>query len=466
MEEIYLKDLIKIVNGRFLIGDPNLSVKSISIDSRTVRKGQFFFAIKGKTYDGHDFIKEAMERGADGILYSRKDVDFIKPFPNFSSVVKVDNTLLALGEFAKAYRERFKDLKVVGITGSNGKTTTKEMLSSILKTKNKTVSNRGNFNNRIGLPLSLLELDSETKFGVFEIGTSVYGEIKILADILKPDVAVITNIGFSHLETFGSPQGVFKEKRELLESVSEDGFVVLNNDDEILKKISHKMYPKVITFALYGGADIYANNVILWSDKPRFTLHYGDSSAEIIMPVKGKFNILNALAAAATAFGLGYNIDDVKKGIESFTPPVMRMETFVTQSGVTLINDAYNANPSSTREAIQGVCEAYIDSEISLVLGDMLELGANSDEYHFELGNFINTQNIKSVYLIGDMTAYTKEALNKNAVHHSKGMDSLLRNLEQASLNPRSVFLFKASRGMNLDEVCRKFFTILERRKK
>ncbi|MCL2484707.1 MAG: UDP-N-acetylmuramoyl-tripeptide--D-alanyl-D-alanine ligase [Endomicrobia bacterium] len=466
MEAVYLKDLIKIVKGKFLIGDPNLLVKNITIDSRTVRKGQVFFAIKGRNYDGHDFIKEAIERGADAIIYSREEVDFAKPFPNFSSIIKVEDTLVALGEFAKAYRERFKDLKVIGITGSNGKTTTKEMLASILRTKNKTVSNKGNFNNRIGLPLSLFELDSETKYGVFEAGTSLFGEIKILADILQPDVAIVTNIGFSHLETFGSPQGVFREKRDLFDSVSEDGFVVINNDDEILKKIPHKMYPNVMTFALYGGADVYANNVTLWSDKPRFTLNYGTASVEIMLPVKGKFNILNALAASSAALGLGYNMDDVKAGIESFTPPAMRMETFATQSGITLINDAYNANPSSVREAIQGVCDAYIDSDINLVLGDMLELGPNSDEYHFELGNFINSQRIKSVYLMGDMTAYTKEAISKTPVYHAKDANALFKILEQTNAGKKSVFLFKASRSMNLDEVCKNFFVQLEKRKK
>ncbi|MDR1696250.1 MAG: UDP-N-acetylmuramoyl-tripeptide--D-alanyl-D-alanine ligase [Endomicrobium sp.] len=466
METIYLKDLIRLVKGKFLIGDPNLRVNSISTDSRTVKKGEVFFAIKGKNYDGHDYIKEAIERGAGAVVYSRENVDFAKPFPHFSSIIKVEDTLLALGELAKSYRAMFKNLKVVGITGSNGKTTTKEMLFSILNTKNKTVANEGNFNNRIGLPLSMLEIGADTKYGVFEMGTSVYGEIKILSEILNPDVGIITNIGFSHLETFGSPQGVFREKRDLLEKIPDDGFIVLNNDDEILKKVPHNSYNKVITFALYGGADVYANNVILWSDKQRFTLHYGSSSTEVVMSVKGKFNILNALAAAAAAFGLGYDIEDVKKGIESFVSPAMRMETFTAHSGVTLVNDAYNANPSSVREAVRGVCEAYIDSEINLVLGDMLELGANADDYHFELGDFINSQNVKSVYLIGDLTAYTKEALNRGNVYHFKAMDTLLKHLEEAAVNPKSVFLFKASRGMNLDEVCRQYFKILDERKR
>lgn len=171
MESFYLKDLVKAVKGKFLLGDPNIPVKSVSIDSRTVKKGQFYFALKGKNFDGHDFIKECIEREAGGIVYSRDDIDLAKPFPNFPAVVKVKDTLPALGDLAKAYRKRCGKIKVIGITGSNGKTTTKEMLASILGKKGKTVSNKGNFNNRIGLPLSVLNLQTDTEYAVFEMGT-------------------------------------------------------------------------------------------------------------------------------------------------------------------------------------------------------------------------------------------------------------------------------------------------------
>jgi len=466
MESFYVKDLIKAVNGKFLLGDPNLPVKSVSIDSRSVKKGQFFFAIKGKNYDGHDFIKEAVEKEVSGIVYSEDDADFANPFPKFPSIIKVPDTEEALGNLAKAYRQRFDAVKIAGITGSNGKTTTKEMLASILKRKGKTISNKGNFNNRIGLPMSVLEMKSEHKYAVFEMGTSVHGEIKILSEILRPNVGIITNIGFSHLETFNSPEGVFREKRALLDNIADDGFIVLNNDDEFLKKIPHNNYSKIITFALYGGADIYAKNISLWADKPSFELHTASGFINIEMPVKGKFNIMNALAASAAAVGLGFGLDDIKEGVENFTPPSMRMETVVLKSGVTLINDAYNANPSSVRESVQGVCESYIDREINLVLGDMLELGDKSSEYHFSLGEFLNSQRVKSIYLIGDMSLYTKEGLDKKVVYHAKDEEAMLKMLQRTPVNNKSVFLFKASRGMHLEKVYSQFSGFLEKRKK
>lgn len=463
MESFYLKDLIKAVNGKFLLGDPNLLVKSVSINSKTVKKGQFYFALKGKNHDGHDFIKECIEREAGGIVYSRDDIDLAKPFPNFPSIIKVDDTLAALGELAKAYRKRCEKAKVVGITGSNGKTTTKEILASILDKKGKTVWNKGNFNNRVGLPLSVLNMQMDTEYAVFEMGTSLNGEIKILSDIITPDAAVITNIGYSHLETFVSPMGVFKEKRALFDSVSADGFVALNADDEILKGISQKTYSKVITFGLYGGADVYARNITLWSDKPKFELYLNGKAIEITMPVKGKFNIVNALAAAAIACGLGLSMEEIKAGIEAFTPPAMRMESMNTNSGVILINDAYNANPSSVKEAIQSVCEAYPDSDINLVLGDMLELGDKSHLYHSELGKFINdAQKVQKVFLIGEMSDNIKNSINKKNVYRAVDGEELLGFLEKyGNKTPKTVYLFKGSRGMKLEEVYAAFGKIL-----
>lgn len=467
MESFYLKDLIKAVNGKFLLGDPNLLVKSVSIDSRTVKKGQFYFALKGKNFDGHDFIKECIEREAGGIIYSREDIDLAKPFPRFPSIIKVEDTLIALGDLAKTYRKRCEKTKVVGITGSNGKTTTKEILASILDKKGKTVWNKGNFNNRIGLPLSVLNLQLDTEYAIFEMGTSLNGEIKILSDIIAPDAAIITNIGHSHLETFISPTGVFKEKRALFDSVAADGFVVINADDDILKGISQKTYSKAITFGLYGGADVYARNITLWSDKPKFELNIAGEVVEIIMPVKGKFNIVNALGAAAVAYGLGLSMKEIKAGIESFTPPAMRMEAAETDSGTVLINDAYNANPSSVKEAILGVCECYPDSEINLVLGDMLELGEKSCEYHSELGKFINDlPKVYNVYLLGNMTEHTKNAINKKPVYRASDSEELLDLLKKSNNTPKTVYLFKGSRGMKLEEAYNAFKKLLDRKEK
>jgi UDP-N-acetylmuramoyl-tripeptide--D-alanyl-D-alanine ligase len=466
VETFYLKDLMRVVGGKFINGNSGFSASGVSIDSRTIKNGEVYFDVCGARCDGRDFIKEAVDKGAAAVVCSKDKIDFVKSFPDSVSIVKTDDTLISLGEFAKSYRTKFKNVKIAGITGSNGKTTTKEILVSIFNRKGRTLSNEGNFNNRIGLPLSIFNLTSDIEYAVFEMGTSLHGEIKILSDILKPDAGIVTNIGFSHLETFVSPEGVFEEKKVLFDNVKETGFIVINNDDEFLRKVTRSLSRRIITFALDTTADVCAKNIKLSPDKIDFELLYKETSVKITMPAKGRFNVSNALSAAACAMGFGFSLDEIKCGIENFMLPKMRMETLTTRTNVVLINDAYNANPSSMRKAIQAVLQSYCGKKINLVLGDMLELGNKSADYHFELGKFINVQNISSVYLLGEMSFYTKEALNSKNVFHSKNSNALLSQLSQISADDNCVFLFKASRGMKLEKIYAGFYNILVQRNK
>jgi UDP-N-acetylmuramoyl-tripeptide--D-alanyl-D-alanine ligase len=466
VETFYLKDLMCAVGGKFVKGNLGFPANGVSIDSRTIKKGEVYFAVRGTYCDGCDFIKEAIDKGAAAVVCSKDKIDFTRFFQDSVSIVKTDDTLISLGEFAKSYRMKFKNIKIAGITGSNGKTTTKEMLASIFNRKGRTLSNEGNFNNRIGLPLSIFNLTSVIEYAVFEMGTSLRGEIKILSDILKPDAGIITNIGFSHLETFVSPEGVFEEKKLLFDNVKETGFIVINNDDEFLRVVPQSVSRKIITFALDTEADVCAKNIKLSPDKIDFELFYKETSVEITMPVKGRFNLSNALAAAACAIGFGFSLDEIKSGIENFLPPKMRMETLITRTKVVLINDAYNSNPSSVRKSIQAVLQSYGGKKVNLVLGDMLELGDKSAGYHFELGKFINAQDISSVHLLGEMSFYTKEALSSKNVFHSKNSGALLAHLRQISIDDDCVFLFKASRSMKLEKIYAEFYNILEQRNK
>ncbi|MDR1474865.1 MAG: UDP-N-acetylmuramoyl-tripeptide--D-alanyl-D-alanine ligase [Endomicrobium sp.] len=463
MEIFQLRDLIHAINGKFIIGDPNLLVKGVSIDSRTIRKGESYFAIKGERYDGHDFIKEAVDKGASVVVYSNENLKPIDPFFKFPSLIKTEDTLIALGEFAKYYRNKFNSTKIVGITGSNGKTTTKEILVSILNKTGKTLSSRGNFNNRVGLPLSVFNLISEYQYAVFEAGTSLLGEIGILSDILTPDVGVITNIGFSHMETFVSPEGVFKEKKVLFENVKENGVIVVNNDDKFLKTVTKVGNRKIITFAIDCHADIIAKNIKLFPDQIIFDICFGKEQLEVFMSAIGNFNVYNALAAAACATGLGISLEDIKLGIESFIPPKMRMETIITRNGIVLINDTYNANPSSMKNSIEAVLQSYPDKKINLVLSDMLELGDKSNEYHFKLGKFIGREKVNSINLLGNLISNTKASLgDKRNVFYSKSVDDLLNNIKSIDVDKNSVFLFKGSRGMKMEEVFTRFYAFLE----
>jgi UDP-N-acetylmuramoyl-tripeptide--D-alanyl-D-alanine ligase len=467
VETFYLKDLVCAIGGKFIKGNPGFPANGVSIDSRTIKKGEVYFVVRGARCDGCDFIKEAIDKGAAAVVCSKDKIDFVKSFPDSVPIVETDDTLVSLGEFARSYRTKFKNIKIAGVTGSNGKTTTKEILDSIFNRRGRTLSNAGNFNNRIGLPLSIFNLTSDIEYAVFEMGTSLRGEIKILSDILKPDAGVVTNIGFSHLETFVSPEGVFEEKKSLFDNVEETGFIVINNDDEFLRMVPRSAVSrKIIAFALDTSADVCAKNIELSPDRIDFELFYKKTSVKITMPAKGRFNVSNALAAAACAIGFGFSLDEIKCGVENFVPPKMRMETLITETNVVLVNDAYNANPSSVRKAIQAVLQSYGGKKINLVLGDMLELGDKSADYHFELGKFINTQNISSVYLLGEMSFYTKEALSSKNVFHSKNSDALLAQLRRTPVAGDCVFLFKASRGMKLEKIYAEFYNTLEQRDK
>jgi UDP-N-acetylmuramoyl-tripeptide--D-alanyl-D-alanine ligase len=466
MQTFQIKDLIQAIDGKFVIGSSNLLIKGVSIDSRTICKEDVYFAIKGGRYDGHDFIKEAANKGAVAIVYSCENLKPFTQFPKLPAMIKTDDTLAALGKFAKCYRKKFKNINVVGITGSNGKTTTKEILVSILNQKGKTVSNKCNFNNRVGLPLSVFNLTSECQYAVFEAGTSLYGEIATLSDILMPDIGVITNIGFSHLETFVSLGGVFKEKKDLFKNVKENGCIIVNNDDKFLKTITKTDVGtrRIINFALDCQADVMAKNIRLSTDQTVFDICFNGEFLEVSIPVRAKFNVYNALAAAACAIGLGASLKDIKAGIELFIPPKMRMETISSKNGTVLINDAYNANPSSMKNSIDAVLQSYPDKEINLVLADMLELGNKTDEYHFELGKFISDKKINSVNLFGDIIFNTKIGLgDKENVFYSKNSDEILDNLKNININKDSVFLFKGSREMKLEKVFAKFYDFLER---
>lgn len=452
MENFYLMDLISAVNGSFILGNPHLPITGIEIDTRTIKKGQLFFALKGKK-DGHEYIKEAIEKGVSAIVYSKDNVDFNLFYPNLPSLVKVRDTSVALENLAAFYRRKFNNLKVIDVTGSNGKTTTKEMLASILRQRGNTLSNEGNFNNRIGVPLTIFNLTSDIEYAALEIGTSEFGEIKTLANMTKPFGGIITNIGSSHLEFFKTPQNVLKEKSSLIDGLDNNGFIVLNNDNIYLKNYIPHISKKVITFGLYSGADVYAKNIRLWLDKPMFDLYIDSQFETIELPIKGKFNIFNALAAAAAAYGMGFSINEIKKGLKHFSPPKMRMQSYVLKNGATIINDAYNANPSSMKESITSLAQSYPNKEVTLVLGDMLELGDNAAQYHAEIGKFINTQpNIKNVYLFGSLVSNIKNELTKKRARYFMTKIIICEELMK-EMNENTLIFIKGSRRMHLDAV-------------
>lgn len=454
MENYTLHELVNAVQGEFLSGNPHALIKDLSTDGRALRKGDYFIALTGKKFDGHDYLKQAVEKGAAGIIVSRHDIDMGNPFPDFPAIVRVPDTLKALGDIAHSYRMKF-NLPLIGLTGSNGKTTTKEMLASILRLHGPTLSTTGNLNNQIGLPLTLLKLSSEHRYAVIEMGTSWPGEIQRLAGIASPSIGIVTNIGLAHLENFKSQEGVLEEKTSLFRALPDDGCAIVNVDDPFLRRFLASLEKPAVTYGLAGDAQVQAKNINLWPEYPSFDLCIGTQSTRVTLPVYGKFNIYNALAAAAAAWRLGIDMEDIRKGLEGFPAPKMRMEVHRLVSGVTVINDAYNANPTSVRESVQSMVNTFSDREKIVVLGDMLELGVQAEAEHFKLGEFLASQPLNRIYLYGPLMAKALQAIHHPSAKHFTRKEALEEDLKQ-SLPQGAVVLFKASRGMALEEVANK----------
>lgn len=452
MIKLTLSELVRAVNGEFLLGDPRGVINAVSIDTRSLRKGDYFFALSGKNFDGHNYLIQAIEKGAAGLVVSRKDIDIGNPFPAPPAIVCVKDTQAALGDLAAFLRRKW-DIPVVAVTGSNGKTTTKEMLSSILRQKGPALSTSGNLNNQIGLPLTIFNLNKAHEFAIVEMGTSWPGEIGRLAKITAPDIGIITNIGMTHLENFKTDENVFKEKSELIDALPASGTAVLNADDPFLAKAAARLGKKAVTFGIENKADVTCKNLKLWPGNPAFELVVGGRAiTTITLPVFGRFNVYNALAAAAAAWKLGMSPVFIKNGLESFVVPNMRMNVINLISGATLVVDAYNANPSSMQSAMRTFAESFQDRDKVAVLGDMLELGDASREEHKKLGQFVDMMPFSHVHFFGPMSVFAHAAVKEGKSTHHENKDHLINDIKNLVSSNTAVF-FKASRGMHFEEI-------------
>ena len=392
-----LTKLASITGGKLQAKDPLRVIQSFLTDSRVVSSGDTFWALKGNTHDAHEFIPQVIEQGATlivgetGRLSSFKNVD----------TLEVANSLKALQELAKYHRLNHL-LKVAAITGSNGKSTTKQMLKSICSQAGETIANMGNFNNQFGVPFSLLEIQSKHKYGVFELGASHPGDIMETASLVVPDVAVITNVSAAHLEFFKDLETVYKTKTEIVSCLAPAGTLVYNADDPLLARLaSHK--GKSISFGFSPLADLH----ILETDNFSFT--YKETAYVFDLHLQ-RHDKLNAAAACAAAIGLGIFMDQIKQGLLNFTPMPMRMEH--TQRGdTTFILDCYNANPASMQNALN-ILGREANSPRIAVLGDMKELGSSSKQYHRLIARWLLDNKIDYAFLAGPEMKYAADALN------------------------------------------------------
>ena len=448
MEDFTVGDILKATEGRLVKGDPNSIVSGISTDSRALEEDDLFVALIGERFDGHDFISQAVSRGAMGALASR-DVEG----SSVEILILVEDTLQALGDIARLYRSSFS-IPVVGITGSNGKTTTKDMTASVLSQKYRVLKTEGNFNNAIGVPLTLLRLSRTHEIAVVEMGTGTPGEMLRLVEIAQPDVAVVTNVGPTHLEFFGSIDEVAAEKRILAQAAS---LAVLNADDPLAAKMRDVADGKTVLFGVDRSADVLADEIGQDQNSGlEFTLTASEGRTSVHLALLGRHNVYNALAAASVGILFHVSLDEIKKALELYRGMSMRMQK-VAVDNATIIDDTYNSNPVSLRTAVDFLSEAECDGKKIAVLGDMLELGERSDELHREVGRFIVGHSINILLTVGDRSAKIAEAALSAGMTQDKVV--ICKTNFEALIHLRSILgegdiaLIKGSRGMKMEEI-------------
>jgi UDP-N-acetylmuramoyl-tripeptide--D-alanyl-D-alanine ligase len=413
------------------------SIDSIVTDSRKVRYGSLFAALPGNLSDGHDFITAAVDGGAVAVLVSR-------PVETKVPQLLVDDVLLALGRIAAMLRQRV-DPVVVGITGSNGKTTVKEMVASILRQEAEVLATEGNYNNELGVPLTLFRLEDAHQFAVLEMGASKAGDIAYLAGIARPEVALISNIGPAHLEGFGSMEGVAAAKGEIYQALPKDGCAVINGAEPWVDFWrSRNAADRVLTFGFDSNNDVH---MPAGGSSPSVSTPLGQFDLQLALP--GRHNQLNALAATAAAVALGISPAQIEAGLRAVKPVPGRLNLIHADAGWLVIDDTYNANPASLYSALQVL--AGMQGKAWLVLGDMKELGDDSRKLHAEVGDAARALGVNRVFATGDMSSYTVNAFGAGATHFENRAE-LIEALK-SELRPGINCLVKGSRSMGMEQV-------------
>ncbi|WP_053361382.1 UDP-N-acetylmuramoyl-tripeptide--D-alanyl-D-alanine ligase [Bacillus sp. FJAT-27251] len=428
----------------------DVMINGVSIDSRKIEKGNLFVPFKGENADGHRFVEDAIDRGAAAAFW-QKDVP--NP-PRHLPIILVDDTLAALQELARSYRNEL-NVKVLGITGSNGKTTTKDMAASLLGLKYRVRKTEGNYNNHIGLPLTILRLSEDTEMAVLEMGMSAKGEIEFLTRLARPDAVIITNIGESHLLDLGSREAIADAKMEIILGLKDGGRIIYNGDEPLLRErlAAYDGPGSVKTFGRNAGNDLYPAKIDQHPEGNTFTTNAGEE--EFHLPVLGTHNVLNGLAAmlAAEFFGVAFN--RMNEGFAGLKLTNMRMELVKGANGESIINDAYNASPTSMRAAVELVANLPGYDRKILVLGDMLELGPQEKEFHQQIGAELDSGKVDYVLTFGRLGAFigigAKEALGEERVFSFENKEELNQKLKQLATG-KTLVLVKASRGMKLEE--------------
>lgn len=430
----------------------NILVRNISTDTRTLKKGDLYFAIKGKNFDGHTFIQIAEEKGACGIVCSCKNIKTNLPF------LKVKDTVKALQDLATFYRKGLKS-KIIAITGSNGKTTTKNMIYEVLMSKYKVFSAERNFNNEIGVPKSILKIDNSYDIAVIELGMNHAGEIKLLSDIVRPDIAIITSIGKAHIGNLGSIENILKAKLEILDGLKQNAPVIINADDKLLKDLEFSKYKKVsIGISNFNVSDIYASDIKFEDSRLNFKVNYDNKTFSLKLPMIGKYNIYNALFAIYIGLNFKVDIDDILNAIENYNPLCSMRNEISSVNGITIIKDYYNSSPDSALASIDTLSQYKKSGKKIAILGQIMELGDLSSEEHLKLASFCCLKQIDHVFFIGKDYKSFKVGMPKycdsfDFNERNLLFESLKKFIKDNKISSEDTILIKGSREMKMEEI-------------
>ncbi|MBE2162371.1 UDP-N-acetylmuramoyl-tripeptide--D-alanyl-D-alanine ligase [Staphylococcus argenteus] len=421
-------------------------INGVTIDSRAIKEGMLFIPFKGENVDGHRFVSKALQDGAGAAFYQKGtpiDDDITGP------IIWVEDTLVALQQLAQAYL-RYVNPKVIAITGSNGKTTTKDMIESVLHTEFKVKKTQGNYNNEIGLPLTILDLGNDTEISILEMGMSGFHEIELLSNLAQPDIAIITNIGESHMQDLGSREGIAKAKSEITIGLKDNGTFIYDGDEPLLES-----HVKEVQSAKCMSIGVDTDNDLVCSVDDRDTTGIAftiNGKEHFDLPILGVHNMKNATIAIAVGYELGLSYDTIYRNLKHVTLTGMRMEQHELDNDITVINDAYNASPTSMRAAIDTL--SSLNGRHILILGDVLELGENSKTMHSDVGAYLEGKHIDVLYTFGNDAKYIyqtgKQFVGK--AQHFDSKEALIEVLKQ-DLKPHDRVLVKGSRGMKLEDV-------------
>ncbi|HEY4543049.1 MAG TPA: UDP-N-acetylmuramoyl-tripeptide--D-alanyl-D-alanine ligase, partial [Tissierellaceae bacterium] len=449
MIRVDVKDIVNLSEGILENREfYNIPVEGVSIDTREINKNNLYIPIVGEKFDGHKFVLDAIEKGASACLWNKNidipDLDF--PF------ILVEDTLEALKTLAVNYKNTIENLKLIGITGSNGKTTTKDIMEGVMSKKYKTVKTKGNFNNMIGVPLTLLSLNHDTEVGIIEMGTDGFGQIKELTNMVNPDIAMITNIGKSHLDLLKNKENVARAKFEILDGLKSNGHFIYNNDDDTLNKVikEYDIKQDLINYGVIESSDYRLELIEEGIEGIKFKIYEGDISSELSLPMLGRHNMYNAACAIIVARILGLTYDEIQDGFYNIKKTDMRNDIMEAEN-FTILNDAYKSNPNSLLAALDTLESIKGFESKAVVLGDMLDLGDEVESIHEEVGKKIKPEVVDQIFTIGDLAKHIAmgalENFNSENLYHANTKKELVDKINKY-MNKDSLVLFKASRSV------------------